>query len=276
VRCFSVLLSRIRISHIRKIYYRVLSRLSIDRECFAVNKSKLGMLKDIHNGKRCFIIGNGPSLNSNDLEKLKQEITFAFNKCYLIFNKTNWRPTYYISQDLDVLKEMMNESDEVIKNIPARIKFLPMDIVRNGTKYDYNNYYYFYNNRKYTFPRPPKFSSNISKVVEEGYTVTYSAIQMAVYMGFSEIYLLGIDHSYRNVIDPNGSIITDTSIKDYFSEEYKKSTSPPHFANLHMPELAYTSARKYCDNHGIKIYNSTRGGKLEVFDRKDFDILFND
>ena len=38
--------------------------------------------------------------------------------------------------------------------------------------------------------------------------------------------------------------------------------------------LAYKSTREYCDKNNIKISNATRGGKLEVFDRVDFDKLF--
>ena len=52
-------------------------------------------LKDKYKGKRCFIIGNGPSLTKADLEMLQNEITFATNKIYQIFPQTNWRPTYY-------------------------------------------------------------------------------------------------------------------------------------------------------------------------------------
>lgn len=38
--------------------------------------------------------------------------------------------------------------------------------------------------------------------------------------------------------------------------------------------LAYESAKKYVDSHNISIYNATRGGMLEVFERVDFDSLF--
>lgn len=36
----------------------------------------------------------------------------------------------------------------------------------------------------------------------------------------------------------------------------------------------YQAARRYAETHGIKIYNATRGGELEVFERVDFDSLF--
>ena len=103
-----------------------------------------------------------------------------------------------------------------------------------------------------------------------GYTVTYDlALQIAAYMGFAEIYLIGIDHS-------NVGAVTDSRnhfISDYFSSEefniYKNVT-----ANFRAMNLAYQKAELYSRTHGFRIYNATRGGKLEVFDRVDLDDLF--
>ena len=55
--------------------------------------------KNIHKGQRCFIIGTGPSLSVEDLEKLKGEITFGSNRIFEIYSQTDWRPTYYMNQD---------------------------------------------------------------------------------------------------------------------------------------------------------------------------------
>ena len=68
---------------------------------------QLKCFKNIHEGETCFIIGNGPSLNSDDLEKIYKKCipTFAFNRIYLMFDNTNWRPSYYISQDEKMLTE---------------------------------------------------------------------------------------------------------------------------------------------------------------------------
>ena len=40
-------------------------------------------LKDIYKEKRCFIIGNGPSIKDQDLTLFKNEITFVANNFYL-------------------------------------------------------------------------------------------------------------------------------------------------------------------------------------------------
>ena len=38
---------------------------------------RLRAMKNIYNGGRCFVIGNGPSLRNEDLRMLKNETTFA-------------------------------------------------------------------------------------------------------------------------------------------------------------------------------------------------------
>ncbi len=57
--------------------------------------SRTAALRDCHRGRRGFIVGNGPSLRMEDLDRLQSEISFGSNKIYLAFDKTAWRPTYY-------------------------------------------------------------------------------------------------------------------------------------------------------------------------------------
>ena len=66
----------------------------------------LRVLKDIHKNKRCFIVANGPSLQAQDLDFLENnnEITFGMNRIFKMFNKTNWRPTYYVCEDINILR----------------------------------------------------------------------------------------------------------------------------------------------------------------------------
>ena len=63
----------------------------------------------------------------------------------------------------------------------------------------------------------------------------------------------------------------------HFSDSYHRASSgvKPNACRKTENLLAYQAAREYADRHGIKIYNATRGGKLEVFERVDFDSLFS-
>ena len=70
---------------------------------------ELGKLRNIYLGRRCFILGNGPSLRVDDLGRLKGEITFASNKIYLAFDKTEWRPSYFTLCDLLVAAQNVEQ-----------------------------------------------------------------------------------------------------------------------------------------------------------------------
>ncbi len=234
------------------------------------NVKLLKGFKNKYINERCFIIGNGPSLNVVDLEKLKNEITFGFNRIYYIFKNTNWRPTFYCSEDIKIVTNSVEE----INNLDIEYKFIPV-ILNHDYNININNAVYF--NHKYTKDNPPlpDFSDDISKYIGCGSTVTYSAIQIAAYMGFKEIYLLGVDHSFARYRNEKGEIVEDKNLKDYFCEEYNKDKEKLDIPSTVDSTLAYQKAEEYSRQHGFRIYNATRGGKLEVFERVDFDKLFD-
>lgn len=89
-------------------------------------------------------------------------------------------------------------------------------------------------------------------------------------MGFKEIYLLGIDHNYRITVSPDGNIVTNDKVQNHFCDNYALPVVP----QLYKSSLAYLAAQQYASEHNIKIFNATRGGKLETFERVDFDSLF--
>ena len=95
-------------------------------------------------------------------------------------------------------------------------------------------------------------------------------------MGFSEIYLLGVDHNFSKMVDKNGNVMEDKSIKSHFVDNYNSDIQDLGF---HVDEAteAYISAEKLSlQQKTFRIFNATRGGKLEVFERVDFDSLFSD
>jgi hypothetical protein len=55
---------------------------------------RLAALKDIHKGKRAFVIANGPSLKQTDMRKLENEFTFGMNRIYLMFPELGFSTTY--------------------------------------------------------------------------------------------------------------------------------------------------------------------------------------
>lgn len=241
-----------------------LSRLIINTVKFKTPSSKIKRLYHIHNNSRCFIIGNGPSLRVEDLEKLNNEISFGTHRIYDIFDNTEWRPTYYCAQDT----ELICKSSKEINRMDIKNKFIAVNKFQKYPKIKKSIYINLFLNEFY--PELPEFSKDITKGIFEGYTVSYMCLQIAMYMGFKEIYLLGIDHNYSVTLKPNGELEINDQLKDHFSEKDKLANIP----QLYKSTLAYESAKKYAEANGIKIFNATRGGKLETFERVNFDEIF--
>lgn len=243
----------------------------IAKEQYEAEKEQLDKLlrfKDIHLGKRCFIIGTGPSLATADLENLNGEICFASNRIFEIFPQTSWRPTYYMNQDMLLIEKFASE----IRELKAVAKFVPIDakkFFKESIDFDY-----FVLRHKEYYPKQAEFSTNLCKYLGQGFTVTYGAIQMAHWMGFKEVYLLGIDHNYSISLDEKGHPVFDTKAQDYFAGS-KASNKGLNLPRIAESTIAYYTAQAFVKDHdGFFIYNATRGGKLEAFPRKALeDIL---
>lgn len=239
--------------------------INVYENWYAYNKKdnqNLARFKNLYRGETCFLIGNGPSLSYADLETLKNNsaICFGFNLIFKIFEQTSWRPNYYVVTDYSVYKSYFEELSEIkgYKEIFIK-KFYHCDEIINKANYYQGNLTRCYGNEQ-------KFSDDISKVIYAGYTVLFDAMQIAVYMGFEKIYLLGTDFTQKGNVGEKGNHIYD----DIFTEKRKIVGNSFYDIALNALEIA----KEYADAHGIKIYNATRGGKLEVFERVDFDSLF--
>lgn len=239
-------------------------------------KTKYGKIiskyRGLFSGRRCFFIGNGPSLRADDLTMLynHNEITFAFNRIYNIFEDTLWRPDFYISQD----EKMLRGCQEEVSRLELPVKFIPIHL-KWYSDISIDNAVYF------NMVWKPKenyeefvFCDNAAQELAGANTGMYTAAQLAVYMGFTEIYLIGVDHHFQISQNNKGEIIVDNTVKDYFCDKYNEDKKDLYIPNVEKSTLTYMAMKRNCDQRGIKVYNATRGGRLEVFPRVDFDTLF--
>ena len=233
---------------------------------------QISKYKNKYAGQRCFIVANGPSLRAEDLDLLhnRGEITFGMNRIYKLFDQTAWRPTYYVCED-----ELIAQSQQAeINSIQAQAKFIPIEL-KWYHDVDIAGANYFHINYRKEDQFPFAFSTDAAHQMDCRGTVTFTCMQLAAYMGFSEIYLLGVDHNYQKTIDINGNVVVDPNAKDYFCEEYDSDIKDVVVHDMGNNTRAYMDAKKYSDSTGgkVTIYNATRGGKLEVFERVDFDEI---
>lgn len=238
-----------------------------------LNERKLLKYKNIHRGKRGFVIGNGPSLRMDDLSKLVGEITIASNKIYLAFDKTDWRPTYYSIIDSIVAK---NIADEVVKLPMAKFFLVGFDEIIKGVEgsffcnllRDWHEVGHF----------EPGFSDNIIKGIYGGESVTYWNIQILWYLGIREIYLLGVDHSFilpsRKIEDDGFEyILIGEGECNHFDPNYRPVNELWTMPHLTEQEKAYAFAREYIEKRGGILKNASRRTKLACIDVIDFDLL---
>jgi Protein of unknown function DUF115 len=227
-------------------------------------------------GKRCFIIGNGPSLNKHDLSLLQNEYTFAVNSIYYKTRETGFRPTFFVVEDSSVIKENLKE----IVSYEAPFKFFPT-IYRSlhpkvpGTYFfDIDRGFYEKSSPNYAIPR---FSTDITKGVFCGQSVTYVNLQLAFFMGFTEVYLIGMDFDYEIPLSHKrigDVLVSDSDDTNHFHKDYFGKGKTWKDPKLDRVLMNYKMARLVYECAGRGIFNATVGGKLEAFERISYDGLF--
>ena len=232
----------------------------------------LAKMHSRYKGKTAFIIGNGPSLKASDLEMIKKSggYCFATNRIFLIFDQTDWRPDFYVAVDGAIVGDKTNTIEKIFKeNIkyyffaPDVFDHLPRDLKEK------DNVIRFHKKRNNVIRSVDEFSPDPLEYLVDGYTATYPSIQLAYYLGFERIVVLGVDCNYSNIINADGSISKTSKKQQYFSKDYDSATT--NAGNVVGMIEAYECARKFLETHGVKCINGTRGGELKVFERMSLE-----
>lgn len=247
-----------------------------ENRTFPVDTDKIRAFKDKHKGERCVLIGNGPSLNKTDIGRLKGECTFGVNGIFYMTDETGFAPTYLVVEDGFVVSDNIDR----INSYQVSHKFFP-SVYRDKIKKADNLSFFlmnrgFYENRGPNF-RVPRFSMDCADKIYCGQTVTYINLQLAFYMGFKEVYLIGMDFTYtipQSAVVTGYNILSTEDDSNHFHKDYFGKGKRWHDPQLDMVKRAYEYADLVYKWHDRKIYNATLGGKLEVFQRVDFDAVF--
>ncbi|MCZ6744777.1 MAG: hypothetical protein O7D31_08910 [Alphaproteobacteria bacterium] len=121
----------------------------------------------------------------------------------------------------------------------------------------------------------PSFSTDIAYGVWEGATVTYVAMQVAYYMGFSRVILVGVDHHFETKGAPHKEIVSEGNDTNHFDNNYFGKGFRWNLPDLATSELAYSIARLQFESDNREIIDATVGGKLTVFRKIEFTSLFS-
>lgn len=230
---------------------------------WAISRRALRSYQGHHAGKRCFIIGNGPSLRQTDLSLLKDEVTFGLNRIYLLFTELGFTTTYLVSVNDLVLQQCASElkSLEIPKFITWRARrWMAADPHTIFVDTDYTG--------------PEDFATDALGRVFEGFTVTYVALQLAYHMGFKEVILVGVDHNFITKGLANSAIISDGDDPNHFSPQYFGKGFKWQLPDLEGSERAYNMAREAFEQDGRRILDATLNGKLTIFPKISYPSLF--
>ncbi|HMD90309.1 MAG TPA: 6-hydroxymethylpterin diphosphokinase MptE-like protein [Anaerolineaceae bacterium] len=224
---------------------------------------RLKALKDKHRGERCFILGNGPSLRKTDLSCLRNEYTIGMNRIYLIFPEIGFKTSYYLAVN-----------DLVVEQCAADIQ--TMDIPRfvswRGRRWlkPADDLYFLY-----TTYTGPKFGANACGRLWEGATVTYAALQLAFYLGFQKVILIGVDHNFVTHGKPNTTVVSQGDDPNHFDPGYFGKGFRWQLPDLVTSEKSYGMARRAYEEAGRQVLDATIGGKLRVFPRVKYENFFH-
>ena len=236
---------------------------------------ELRNLKDVHKGETCIIIGNGPSLNQIDMDLVSQFPHFAVNSYFLLEEKIKRPPDFYVVEDTAVFKDNFSE----IIDFEAGQKFFPMiykeKLLDGRTSEDLGNPLFFRMNQGF-YGRStgtlgyPRFSQDFSQRAYCGQSVTIINLQLAYWMGFQRVLLIGMDFSYHIPSDAkiDGNIIVSQSDDpNHFDPRYFGSGKTWKDPKLSRVLQNYRLAKEIFEADGRQILNCTVGGALEIFER---------
>ena len=231
--------------------------------------------RDKHKDERVFLVGNGPSLNKTPLDELQGEHTIAMNRIALLYDRLQWRPTYYICTTINI--ERLEWRKDILATISTGIpSFVWEELGEHVQPYENVVYLHCTHGKEVTRHAPDDWwSYDIAERVCKFGTSILVALQVAVYMGFNPIYLLGCDLGFRS---PSafegggllGKMLMQVGLKtrdpNHFSPSYGTPGLAPDILNYNMlsaHELALRATKKI----GVQVFNATVGGQLEVYPR---------
>ncbi len=250
--------------------------LLTSRDCFERlyplrYRPRLELLRSLCAGhSTCVILGNGPSLKQVDLDCLRHIPTFGANGLYLAYPQTSFRATFHVVEDHLVAEDRATELNQLRESIKLFPTYLAYCLDDDGAAIFYRH-----------LPRPRaaegnfEFSPDAAAQTYSGCTVTFSSLQLAYYLGFRRILLIGLDHNYVIPSDVQKRQDYNVSVLDmpsddpnHFNADYFGKGKRWHDPQVHKMDQAYIAARAFLERQNVEIFNCTVGGKLEVFPRR--------
>lgn len=230
------------------------------------SRRRLHALRGSRRGQRAFIVGNGPSLRDMDLSALRNEFTFGLNRIYLAFPSLNFETSCLVSVNDLVIEQCVREMQALL--IPRFFSWRSRRFISPAERGSQLPTFL------YTTYDGPTFARNAAGRLWEGATVTYVALQLAFHMGFQQVILIGVDHSFSTQGEANKTIVSEGDDPNHFSPGYFGKGFRWQLPDLATSEKAYGMARDAFRAAGREVLDATVGGRLTVFPKVEYGSLF--
>jgi hypothetical protein len=238
-----------------------------DRKTLAFNAA----LRDRHRGRRCFVLGNGPSLGDVDLTLLRSEITIGMNSIQLHSSAGNWSPKYYCRAEPGNVYESVDRLKSIralTERLDCEGYFFPLD-ARNAIEQlkllPAPRTHYFKSIVDLTEWPVNEFAIDLTDGIPFVGNTAQFAILLALYLGANPIILMGMDHDFlahrsinRHFYAPQASEVGGSDDLRIYS--YKKMMTDC-VREWERYEVISQIARR----NGIDILNATSGSFLDVY-----------
>jgi len=234
--------------------------------------SRLLRWKNRHGSEECVLMCNGPSLNEVDFSRIQRSrFTFiGLNKIYLGMSKFQIAPKYIVAVNRNVL----DQAAEAYSMLPIT-KFVSDRVSPDFIREDP---FTFFMKTAVLPTNHQRFSRDIVEYVHEGWTVTHAALQIIHYMGFKRVFIIGMDHNFKQHVPglENKSATIEGDDVDHFHPGYFGHGQTWDHPDLKRSEESYKAAREAYEQDGRDIVDCTINGKCSVFEKADVSVIYDD
>ena len=234
-------------------------------------------LHNRHEGARCFILCNGPSVNAQNIRPLKNEIVFSVSSGYLHPDYAEIAPRYHCVPQISYLPgidaalivKWFGEMDQKIGAAELFLDCQEWALVQKNGLFGGRATRFLCMGKNH-FPKEAGETPDLSGVIPRVQSAPLMALMIALSMGFKEIYLLGTDHDwfvkkeYRYSFGHTIFRGKDQGVDADGVVESKLYDDLPMITRLWGQ---YRAIGKLADHLGVRIYNATQGGMLDEFPR---------
>lgn len=225
------------------------------------NQDALEALRNKHAGERAIIVCNGPSLKRTDMSLVRNETSFCMNRSYLMFEDWGFVPSYFSLTNELVLRQFTDD-----------IRALPMP---KFTDFAFRELLGPEDSTTY-FRLPPrladKFEGDLTRPISSGGTVTFATLQIAFFLGFQDVIIIGMDHRFKAQGVPSAAEVRKNEVdEDHAHPNYFPKGMKWELPDLIRSELAYQQAREQYEKAGRRIIDATLDGACTVFEKMSLE-----